>query len=131
MSYVVDLQKSNVIETDALVGEILFVNGLHCKTASPPDCLFNSTCQYGTKECNSSSSSSSSSSTNVRGGNYCVTVIKSDKEIVIGNMDCMYDQETSKVCRNQSECRMKYTSKEKKYLHCCCDQDFCNLNFDL
>ncbi len=46
-------------------------------------------------------------------------------------MDCMYDQETSKICKNKSECQMKYTNDQKQFLHCCCDQDFCNLNFTL
>lgn len=44
-------------------------------------------------------------------------------------MDCMYDQETSKTCKNQTQCIMNYTNKDKQYLHCCCDKDLCNYNF--
>jgi len=46
-------------------------------------------------------------------------------------MDCMYDQETTKTCFNQSQCLMKYTNDQKQFLHCCCDQHLCNLNFNL
>jgi hypothetical protein len=102
---------------------------LRCKTSSPSNCEYNSTCNYSTKECDSSRFER----TNIRGGIYCITLIQKslDNNIQIGNMDCMYDQETSKTCRNQSECIMKYTNKGKKFLHCCCDQHFCNLNFTL
>ncbi len=46
-------------------------------------------------------------------------------------MDCMYDQETTKTCKNQSECSLTYTNDQKQFLHCCCDQHLCNLNFTL
>jgi len=102
------------------------VLSLRCKTASPANCIYNSTCIYNTIECSSSSLSST-----IRGGTYCTTIIKRSDEISVGKMDCMYDQETSKTCKNQTECYMKYTNDQKQFLHCCCDQDFCNLNFSL
>ncbi len=99
---------------------------LQCKTASPPNCIYNSTCVYNITQCSISSAPSTE-----RGGTYCATVITKTDEIVVGKMDCMYDQETTKKCKNQTECNMKYTNQKKTFLHCCCDQDFCNLNFTL
>ncbi|CAF1162366.1 unnamed protein product [Adineta steineri] len=108
---------------------ILFVNvvnSLLCKTASPANCIYNSTCVYETKECHKNSLS------NIRGGVYCSTLIKIvNDEIYIGNMDCMYDQEINKRCKNQTHCLTKSTRKNDSYLHCCCDQQFCNLNFTI
>jgi hypothetical protein len=62
---------------------------------------------------------------------FCTTIMKTLNDTLIGTMDCMYDQEASKTCRNQSDCQMKYTRGEKDFSHCCCDKDFCNLNFTL
>jgi len=101
------------------------VFSLQCKTSWPPNCLYNSTCNYKTKECEITSSTS-----NNRGGIYCTTIIKKEgDDLFIGTMDCMYDQETTKTCKNQSECSLKYTNDQKQFLHCCCDQHLCNLNF--
>ncbi|CAF1217998.1 unnamed protein product [Rotaria magnacalcarata] len=111
-----------------LISITLFVNvasGLRCKTAWPSNCLYSSTCKYDTKECPLSEISS-----NIRGGVYCLTIVNNDpNELIIGKMDCMYDQETSKTCKNQSQCIMNYTNKDKKFFHCCCDKDDCNQNF--
>ncbi|CAM4914168.1 unnamed protein product [Rotaria socialis] len=111
-----------------LISITLFVNvalSLRCKTAWPSNCLHNSTCKYDTKECPLSEISS-----NIRGGVYCLTIVNNDpNELIIGKMDCMYDQETSKTCKNQSQCIMNYTNKDKKFFHCCCDKDDCNQNF--
>lgn len=104
-----------------LVNNVL---SLRCRTSWPSNCIYNSTCNYNTTECSISSS--------IRGGTYCTTIIKKiDDKIQIGKMDCMYDQETTKKCKNQTECQMKFTNEQKLFLHCCCDQDFCNLNFTL
>ncbi|CAF1047538.1 unnamed protein product [Adineta ricciae] len=92
--------------------------------SSPSNCIYNSTCLYKEKECKEDGSS------NVRGGTFCSTLIKiQNNEILIGDMDCMFDQETTKPCKNQSRCQMKLTRKNDSYLHCCCDQSFCNRNF--
>ncbi|UJR34390.1 hypothetical protein I4U23_021798 [Adineta vaga] len=100
------------------------INTLKCMISSPSNCLYNSTCIYKEKECKGNSL------TNIRGGIYCSTLIKmKSNEIYIGNMDCMYDQETTKSCKNQSQCIMKLTRKNDSYLHCCCDQPFCNQHF--
>ncbi|CAF4737740.1 unnamed protein product, partial [Rotaria magnacalcarata] len=111
-----------------LISITLFVNvasGLRCKTASPSNCLYSSACTYHTQECPSSEGSS-----NIRGGVYCLTIVNNDpNELIIGEMGCMYDQETSKTCKNQSQCIMNYTNKDKKFFHCCCDKDDCNQNF--
>ncbi len=97
---------------------------LQCRQAWPSNCIYNSTCQYNIIECKSES--------NIRGGRYCTTLIqKKDQEILIGTMDCTYDQETIKTCKNQTECLMKYTNSQKQFLHCCCDTNFCNFNFTL
>ena len=98
---------------------------LECRTSFPPRCHFHSTCEYGVERC------AKSSETSVRGGVYCTTLVNSLEEMLIENMGCMYDQETSKSCLNQSECRMKYTNQQQTFLHCCCNQDFCNLNLNL
>ncbi|CAF3078188.1 unnamed protein product [Rotaria sp. Silwood2] len=105
---------------------ILFENivwSLKCKTAWPSNCHYNSTCKYDIKECHSSELSS-----NIRGGVYCTTIVNTEDDIKVGKMDCMYDQETSKTCKNQTKCIMKYTNKDKLFLHCCCDKDYCNQN---
>ena len=100
---------------------------LQCKTSSPPDCLFNSTCNYRNVICGNSSRTSDN-----RGGMYCTTLLKKEGDsILIGTMDCMYDQETTKTCKNQNQCSLKYINGQSEYLHCCCDQSFCNLNFTL
>ncbi len=102
------------------------VLSLECNTAWPANCVYNSTCSFKSKECDSNLS------TNIRGGIYCSTLIQIvNEEILIGNMDCMYDQETTKKCKNQSECIAKLTQPNGSFLHCCCDQNFCNLNFTL
>jgi hypothetical protein len=63
---------------------------------------------------------------------YCTTIIKKEADsILVGSMDCMFDQEISKTCKNQSECSMKSIKKDQQFLHCCCDKDFCNYNFTL
>lgn len=97
---------------------------LQCHTTKETKCRWNSTCQYEIEVCNEKSS------TNL-GGFYCVTLINSLNDVTIEQMGCMYDQETTKQCQNQSRCLMKFTSSEKKYLHCCCDKDLCNFNLDL
>ena len=68
--------------------------------SSPSNCIYNSTCLYKEKECKEDSSS------NVRGGTFCSALIKiQNNEILIGDMDCMFDQETTKPCKNQSRCQ--------------------------
>ena len=109
---------------DVLVHSVI---SLQCKTASPGNCLHNSTCEYKTKECEKKSGTSTN-----RGGIYCTTIVKKEgDDLIIGTMDCMYDQETTKICKNRSECSLKYTNEEKEFLHCCCDEDLCNLNFTM
>ncbi|CAF1391737.1 unnamed protein product [Rotaria sordida] len=102
------------------------VSSLRCKTASPSNCHHNLTCTYGIKECHSPEFSSNS-----RGGMYCTTILdtNNNNEIIVGKMDCMYDQETGKICKNQTQCIMTYTNKDKLFLHCCCNKDNCNYNF--
>ena len=102
------------------------VFSLECKKAWPANCLYNSTCQFSSRVCNHSSSTSL-----LRGGTYCATVIEKGDQNKIAQMDCMYDQEISKSCKNQSTCIMIYTNTQQSYLHCCCDQQFCNLNFTM
>ncbi|CAF1528501.1 unnamed protein product [Rotaria sp. Silwood1] len=104
-----------------LLGKMVL--SLKCKTAWPPNCHYNSTCKYDIKECQSSEMSS-----NIRGGVYCTTIVNNINDIIVGKMDCMYDQETSKTCKNQTKCLLNYTNKDKQYLHCCCDNDYCNYN---
>lgn len=100
---------------------------LQCKTAWPPNCIYNSTCIYRDKICENLSKTSDN-----RGGIYCTTLIKKEGDsLIIGTMDCMYDQETTKTCKNQHQCSLKYTTGQSEFLHCCCDQHLCNLNFTL
>ena len=98
---------------------------LECMSSSPSDCQYNSTCSFVKTTCDSSRVS------NVRGGMYCSTLIKDLDKLIIGSMDCMYDQEVKKNCKNQSECILSYINKDQSYLHCCCHKDFCNFNFTL
>ena len=97
---------------------------LQCRTAKPLKCRWNSSCEHGIEICNQRLS-------DIRGGIYCSTLIYDLNEILIENMGCMYDQETTKTCQNQSQCFMKFTNSERKFLHCCCDKDFCNINLNL
>ena len=96
---------------------------LHCTTSWPESCQYNVSCSCSKEECDPSKAS------NNRGGIYCATVIKDLDELIIGNMGCMYDQEITKSCKNQTQCQLQYTTKEQQYLHCCCNKDFGNENF--
>lgn len=60
-----------------------------------------------------------------------MTFIQSLDDLIVQDMGCMYDQEESKICQNQSQCSMKFTNAENKFLHCCCDRDLCNSNINL
>lgn len=101
---------------------------LECGKISRNECRWNGTCVYEREICNRSIS-------NLFGGIYCSALIEISNEnfdeIQIKSFGCMYDQEATKSCTNQSKCTFKYTNKQMKFLHCCCDQDSCNHRFDL
>jgi len=106
--------------------QIRLLFSLQCWKSSQIDCVWNSTCRIETEECHRNEQKS-------RGGIFCSALIQIDSNefIHLKHFGCMFDQEATKTCFNQSKCQFKYTNKDQQYLHCCCDQNQCNDKFDL
>lgn len=112
--------------------QIALVSSLECEKITSNDCIYNSTCSFVKEICNETNRKDKDVETS-RGGIFCSTLIemKLDEELHLKHSGCMYDQEATKTCFNRSICQLKFTNKDHQYLHCCCDQSSCNIQFDL